>query len=560
MTSVAATPLRNHRLLTSWFVPATLLAIAVCIPLIVVLWGILVPRAEADTGTFWQMAGPYAWNTAQLLLFSGGMALLMGVPSAWIIATTTFTGRRLLAWLLVLPLAMPAYIAAYAWVGLFDLTGPVLKIARWIDPASTWHPDVMHLPMLSLILAGCLYPYVYLVSRGAFMRQSASVWDAARMLGHSRLQTFFSVSLPLARPAIAGGVTLVMMEILNDYGAARYFGVNTFTTGIFREWMGRNNLVGAFRLSGLLLVVVFGLVTWERIQRGRAQVSMSSANSRTAPRTPLGPGLTTLAWVVCLIPVLCGFGLPLAQLLIWAAGSIRTVWDERFMELVLHSVWLAGSAALICTTAAILLASYRRWAGEKAADNLVRLAVLGYAVPGAVIAAGVYTPMTGLNTWLNTWLTPVLGYDPGLFLVNGFVVLLFAYLVRFLSVGFQPVQAGWEKTPVSFDDSARLLGRNRRQILFQVLFPLGKTSILTAFLMVFVDVIKELPLTMILRPFNVDTLATQTYAWADDERLASAAVPALLILCVSLIPVIWLNRLIEGPRPVADITAHNTNG
>jgi iron(III) transport system permease protein len=398
------------------------------------------------------------------------------------------------------------------------------------------------------MLALVLFPYVYLLTRAAFLSQSLCVLDVSRTLGNGPWRTFFRVALPLARPAIVAGLSLALMETLADYGTVQYFGVQTFTTGIFRTWYGLNSAAGAAQLSALLLGFVLVLIIVERSSRRHARYHHTSRRHQAIRRPRLRGWSAAGAVVFCLIPVLLGFLIPAGQLAVWAMTIGRTAIDGDFLRLVLNSLELAALAALLALAFALLLAYGKRLHPSAPVVGAVRLAGLGYAVPGTVIAIGVIIPFAWLDNSLDAWMRASFGISTGLLLSGTLTALVFAYLVRFLAVALQTVESGLGKVKPSMDEAGRSLGLAPGQVLSRVHLPMLKGSLLTALLLVFVDVLKELPATLILRPFNFNTLAVRAFELASDERLADSAPAALTIVLAGLAPVILLSRSITRSR------------
>ena len=395
-------------------------------------------------------------------------------------------------------------------------------------------------------MALVLYPYVYVIARASFLRQSSGVLETARALRRGPWDTFFRVALPMARPAVAGGLTLVLMEVLNEYGAVRYFGIPTFTTGIFRAWFPLNDPIAAMRLSGILLLFVFTLIVFERVQRGRARFDDGSRGYRPVVRRGLSGRGRWLAVSVCLLPLVLGFLVPVAQLVAWAGRAGAGALDARFVRLILNTFSLALTAALIAVLGALLIGYAARLSPTPLLRLASKIAVLGYSIPGAVVAVGVFIPFVWMDRRLNAFMTTVFGAPTGLLLSGTLVALIFAYVVRFLAVALNPIESGFKRLCGNLDDTSRSLGVPPLKTLWKVDLPLLRGTLISAALLVFVDVLKELPLTLILRPFNFDTLATRAFQLATDEQLARSAVPALLIIAVGLVPVIVLNKLIGG--------------
>jgi iron(III) transport system permease protein len=493
----------------------------------------------------------YLFNSLWLCLGVGVGVAIVGVATAWLTAMHEFPGRRIFAWALVLPLAMPAYVMAYVYTDFLQFVGPVQTALRdgfgW-SAGEYWFPDIRTLPGATLMFVCVLYPYVYLLARNAFIERASGMLEAARTLGMGPWRAFFAVSLPLARPAIAAGVALALMETLADYGTVAYFAVDTFTTGIYRAWFSLGDRVAAAQLAAMLLGFVLMLLMVERISRGRARYHNTTGRNRPMVGAQLS-GLRALGAVVaCSLPLLLGFLLPAFLLLKMALTDGDSQFGERFLILSRNSFLLAGITAAIAVILALLMAYGARLSKTVLATMLNRLVGLGYAVPGAVIAVGVLIPVTRLDNWLAGQLEYWFGTNPGLLLTGGIAALIYAYLVRFLAVALHTVESSLAKITPSMDDAARSLGLGQNQTLRRVHAPMLRGSLLTAGLLVFVDVMKELPATLVMRPFNFDTLATQAYTLASDERLAEASTASLAIVAVGLLPLILLSRQISASR------------
>lgn len=492
----------------------------------------------------------YVLNSLTLCAGVGLGVAIIGIATAWLTAMHDFPGRRIFEWALVLPLAVPAYVMAYVYTDFLQFVGPLQTALRdffeW-RRGDYYFPDIRTLPGAMLMFVFVLYPYVYLLARTAFLERAGGVLEASRTLGIGPWRAFFTVSLPLARPAIAAGVALALMETLADYGTVAYFAVNTFTTGIYRAWFSLGDRVASAQLAAMLLGFVLLLVAMERITRGRARYHNTSNRHRPPPgRLRGGAGL--LAMLTCLLPLCLGFLLPAALLLRMALGEGDTQFGERFLVLARNSFTLAGLTALIAVALAVLLAYSARLSKTLLSKGLNRLVGLGYAVPGTVIAVGVLIPVTRLDNWLAGQWQAWFGSNPGLLLTGGIAALIYAYLVRFLAVALQTVEASLSKITPSMDDAARSMGLGQGQTLRRVHVPILRGSLFTASLLVFVDVMKELPATLVMRPFNFDTLATQAYVLASDERLTEASTAALAIVAVGLLPLIALSRQISRTR------------
>ena len=495
--------------------------------------------------------GDYVANSLWLCLGVGLGVAMLGVSTAWLTAMHEFPGRRFFEWALVLPLAMPAYVMAYVYTDFLQFVGPVQTALReqfgW-NYGDYWFPDVRSLPGAMLMFIGVLYPYVYLLVRTAFLERASGMLEAARTLGQGPWRAFLTVSLPLARPAIVAGVALALMETLADYGTVAYFAVNTFTTGIYRAWFSLGDRVAAAQLAAILLGFVLCLLTLERFSRGRARYHNTTGRNRPLAGARLSGWRAGLAMLLCGLPLFFGFLLPAMLLLKMTLTEGDAQFGERFLLLSRNSFLLAGVTALIGVLLALLMAYGARLSRQALATAANRVVGLGYAVPGAVIAVGVLIPVTRLDNWLSGQWLLWFGYNPGLLLTGGIAALIYAYLVRFLAVALHTVESSLAKITVNMDDAARSLGLSQLATLRRVHAPMLRGSLLTAGLLVFVDVMKELPATLVMRPFNFDTLATQAYTLASDERLAEASTAALAIVGVGLLPLILLSRQIANSR------------
>lgn len=537
-----------------WRVGVTLVALLLALPVIVVFSYVFHPADEVWRHLAQTVLTDYILNSLWLMLGVAVGTLSMGVVTAWLVSATEFPGRRLFEWALLLPMAMPAYIIAYTYTGMLDFAGPVQSQLRsWFGwgYGEYWFPQVRSLGGVIAMLSLVLYPYVYLLARAAFLEQSGAAIEAARTLGAGPWRAFFTVALPLARPAIITGLSLALMETLADYGTVQYFGVATFTTGIFRTWFGLGDGAAAAQLAALLMTFVLALILLERWSRRRQRFHDAGLRHARLPRRALAAPRATLAFVACALPLTFGFVLPALQLSVWAVRTAPQMVDLRFLTLTLNSLLLAALAALIAVGLALFMAYGRRLRPGPLVAGAVRLAGMGYAVPGAVIAVGVMLPFAWLDNTIDAWAREHLGASPGLILSGTLFALLFAYTVRFLAVSLNAVEAGLGRIKPHMDDAARSLGLSPLQVLRRVHMPIMRGTLLTALLLVFVDVLKELPATLILRPFNFNTLAVRAYELASDERLADASSAALAIVLAGIVPVILLSRSIAQPRASA---------
>jgi iron(III) transport system permease protein len=536
----------NHRWLTAL---SLLLAACAALPILAIITRGLAP----GTGATWAhlrgtVLGGYVANTLLLGLLVGLGAAIGGTVSGWLIARRRFPGSSFLEWALLLPLAMPSYVMAYAYTDFLQYAGPVQSALRALFNWSRqdyFFPDVRSLGGAATMFVFALYPYVYLLARTAFIERAPALMEAARTLGLNRRQAFWRVELPLARPAIAAGTALVLMETLADYGTVAYFAVDTFTTGIYRAWFSLGDRAAAAQLATALLAFVIIAVALERASRGvrRSHGGLrGKQTSRFAPARLIG----LRGWgatVICAIPLLVGFVLPALLLLRLLFGDTHVVLTDRFVT----SAWNSLRVALLAAGLAVALATVVAYAARLGPGIATRIGsrvlTLGYAVPGTVLAVGVLLPLGALDNWLADQLRGGTAQRPGLLLTGTVFALVYAYLVRYFAVAWNSVEPGFARITPAMDDAAHSLGAGVLGTLVRVHAPLLGRSAAVALLLVFVDVMKELPATLVLRPFNFDTLATQAYMLAMDERLAEAALPSLTIVIVGLVPLVTLARM-----------------
>lgn len=531
-----------------WRLGLIVTAVLIAMPVLVVAASLLQPFSSVWQHLIDTVLVDYISNSLLLMLGVGCGTFILGVSSAWITAMCDFPGRRFFSWALLLPMAMPAYIIAYTYTGLLDYSGPVQALLRdsygW-GYGDYWFPDIRSLGGAIGMFSLVLYPYVYLLVRTALIEQSTAVLEASRSLGRTPWQTFIHVALPVSRPAIAAGISLALMETLADYGTVDYFGISTFTTGIFRTWFGLGDQSAAAQLASFLLLFVFILFVLERVSRRRMQFHHRALRS-SVKRLALSRGQKILCFALVSSIVLLGFVVPALQLLVWTLENWRENINTDFFSLAANSFFLATAASVCCLFVAIFLAYGKRLFPRPVEVSAVRIAGMGYAVPGTVVAVGVLIPMAWLDNSIDDFMRAQFDISTGLLLSGTLAALIFAYVVRFLSVSLQSVEAGLLRIGSNLDESARSLGYTPFAVLKRIHMPLLSGSIFTALLLVFVDVLKELPATLILRPFNFNTLAVRTYELASDERLADAATPALAVVLIGLLPVILLSRRLSG--------------
>jgi len=556
------TPAQRTR--SSWSVAALVVAAVVCLPLLSVVWLAFFPEENIWPHLFRTVLSTYIINTLVLMFGVAVGTLLIGTTCAWLVTHHDFPGRAIFNWALLLPFAVPAYVIAYVYTDLLEFAGPVQSLLRdtfgWKLANEYYFPSIRTLPGAIIMMILVLYPYVYLLARAAFLEQSASIAEAARSLGVSRSARIFHVALPMARPAIVVGLSLVMMETLNDYGTVDYFAVSTLSAGLYDVWLGMNNLGGGAQIATLLLVFVMVLIGLEKSSR-RHQQNFQPTSSRFRPtkRTALSRPLSITAMLFCALPVLLGFGIPALVLGDYTITYFEESWNRDFRQAALHSIGLSTVAAIAAVFIGVLLSYSKRLHPTRNMNFSVGLASLGYAVPGAVLAIGIIIPFAAFDNAVNALAKQLFGFSTGLLLSGTVFALVFAYTVRFLAMAYGSINSSMKKISPHMDDAARSLGHSPGTILQKVHLPLIRSGILTAALVVFVDCMKELPATLVLRPFNFETLATQIYQFASDELIGQSALYALLIVVVGLVPVILLSVRIDRSRELSGRTVVGEN-
>lgn len=534
-----------------WSVMALLLALAVALPVLVVFAALLSPHGEVWSHLASTVLWGYIWHTLVLALGVAIGVTVIGVGNAWLVTMCRFPGRHLFEWALLLPFAVPAYIIGYTYTDLLQYAGLVQSALRetmgW-SRQDYWFPEIRSLGGAVIVMTLVLYPYVYLLSRAAFLSQSSCLLDVSRTLGRNPWRHFAEVALPMARPAIVGGVALALMETMADFGTVQHFGISTFTTGIYRTWFALGEPTAAAQLAAVLMIFVLTMLWIERASRAQARYDHTTA-MRPLTCYELSGRRSLMAALACFAPIALGFLLPVLVLIrmTWREGDVLMA--GKFLPLAWNSFSLAALAALLTVMLAVLVSYGLRLRPSLPMKIASSVAGLGYAIPGTVIAVGVLIPFARLDNALNSFIEAHLGISMGLLLSGTVIGLLFAYLVRFLAVALNSVEAGFGKINRHLDDAARSLGQRPGGTLFKVHLPLLKSALLTAAVIVFVDVLKELPATLIMRPFNFETLAVRVYNFASDERLAEASTAALAIVAVGLLPVIILSRAITRSRP-----------
>lgn len=538
---------RNLRDISALQITAFTIALLFALPMIIIVGFLFVGSAGVWQHLVDTVLADYIGNSLLLMLGVSVGVLLLGVPTAWLTSVFAFPGHKLFSWALLLPLAFPAYIIAYTYTGMLDVSGPVqsfIRVTTGLNYGEYWFFTIRSLGGAVVMLSLVLYPYVYLLARTAFLDQSANIIDACRLAGYNRMGSWLKIGLPMARPAIIAGLTLALMETLADFGTVQYFGITTFTTGIFRAFYGFGETAAAAQLAAVLLMFVVLLIVLERYSRRR--IRYHSTKNQAVQVIHLSGWRGRLACLVCALPLLFGFIIPATQLIDWTIND--AVFSPEFGRLAWHSFYLAAIAALVAVSLALLMAYARRLHRGRFINSAVSFAGVGYALPGTIIAIGIIIPFAWLDHQLIDWLDRLWGIDVGLLLSGTLVAMIFAYSVRFLAVSLGAVESGLGEIKPSLDQAARLSGYRPLEILKFIHLPLLKGAVLTALLITFVDVLKELPATLILRPFNFNTLAIHAYELASDERLIDAAPASLCIVAVGIIPVILLSRSITLSR------------
>jgi len=532
-------------------VVAILIAALCALPMLAVLLAALTGGTDTLQHLVETVLGRYTLTTLALVVLVATGTFAVGVGAAWLVTMTRFPGVRFFEIALVLPLAFPAYVLAYAYTHVLDHPGIVQTSLRAVfgwGPRDYWFPDIRSLGGAAAMLVLVLYPYVYLLARAAFLQQSGTTFLAARALGSSAWAAFFKVSLPLARPAIAGGVLLAVMETIADFGTVAYFGVQTFATGIYTSWFSLADRAGAAQLALCLLSFALLLAMLERYQRGGAKYHDNGKRAVAMPPVDLRGVQAWGAVVLCGLPVLLGAVVPVIVLFSMGLGSEQNLLSPRYLGFIRNSVTLAGVAAVVTVLAAIVVGFYQRLQPGRPAQVSGYIARLGYAVPGGVIAVGLMVPFAAFDNALDAWMRESFGIRTGLLITGSIWLLVGAYMVRFLAAALGAYEGGQAMVHANMDAASRSLGQGPLGTLRRVHLPILAPSLMTALLIVFVDVMKELPATLIMRPFNMDTLAVQAYRLASDERLEGAAVPSLVIVAMGLLPVILICRQVGRRR------------
>jgi iron(III) transport system permease protein len=535
-----------------WNVITILIALLVSIPILTVTANLFIP-----SGDIWQhlastVLPEYVRNSFWLMIGVGTGVFILGVGTAWLTTMCRFPGSRWFRWMLILPMAVPAYLMAYTYTDFLTYTGPVQTLLRNLTGwglGEYWFPNVRSIGGAIIMMSFVFFPYVYLLTRAAFLEQSSSQLEASRSLGATPFESFYKIALPLARPSIAAGMALALMETLNDFGTVDYFGVQTFTTGIYRTWFGLGERAAAAQLSAFLLLFILVLILLERWSRNKMSVRQNSTGRfRQLFVYDLKGWKAWVSTLFCSLPVLIGFLIPVAILTDMMIANFSSAVDSRFLQFSINTIMVAVLAGIFALIVALIMAYGVRLNPNLLTKSSTRIGAMGYAIPGSVIAVGILIPFGWIDNSIDSWFRENTGLSTGLLLSGTIFALIFAYVVRFLAVAFNTVEASLGKITPNMDEAAEGMGYGFGKILRKVHIPMMSGSLFAAIMLVVVDVIKELPATLIVRPFNFDTLAVQVYRLASDERLAESSGAALAIILVGLVPVIILSRSIARTR------------
>lgn len=532
-----------RRNVNPWIIGVFLITLLVSLPLLFIAPEMLTKGSEVWRHMLHNLVPVYVKNTTLLMTGVAVITFIIGVGSAWLVSMYQFPGRRVFSWALILPLSIPAYISGFAWAGFLDYTSPLYSFFRHhfqTDTGAYLFFNILSMPGAIAVLSFALYPYVYLITKAYFARQSTMLFEVSASLGRGPWGTFFRAALPLARPAIMAGISLALMEVLNDYGLVRYFGIDTFTTGIFSAWFSFADTSAALKLSGYLMMFVLFLLVAERLQRGKLRYADTSGKYIGEQPRQLKGVWRFLVIIFLMLPLLAGFLIPFGMLLYWSIQTMGLFMEAHFWHLIKNSLVLSSLAAALVMVTALLVAFTVRTFPNWYIRLSAKISTLGYAIPGAVVAVGIMIPLI----WIDHRLVS-LNLTSKYIITGTWIALLYAYLVRFMAVGYNSIESGMQKISISMDEASRSLGLSVWDTMRKVNIPLLRSSMITAFLLVFIDVLKELPLTLILRPFNFDTLAIRAFEYASDERVAEAGPAAMIIVLTGFIPVVFLYKLMD---------------
>jgi len=535
---------RSSKIFSVWHGIPLFILLFFLAPILIILSSVFADYSENWSHIYEYVLGDYILNS--LILVSGVSILVMiiGSLTAWLVTNYQFFGKRFFEWGLILPLAIPPYILAYTFTGLFDSYGTMNEIARSLfnlQQNEMLFPNIRNIYGAIVVFSFTLYPYVYLICRTAFLNQSRSMFEVGRTLGLSQASIFLKLALPLVRPALIAGTMIVAMETLSDFGAVDHFAISTFTTGIFRTWYGMYDLTTAMQLASMLLIFITFCLVIERTSRKNANYSTIGSNFKPTQVTRLSSLGSSVCFFVCFIPIFIGFILPILEILNWSLRFNTSFFNEQFFSISLNTVLLSILSAILCTFIAMIINFSIRYKNSSVIKSINPFLNIGYAVPGLILAVGIVQLFVFLdNNILNSF--------EGYFLTGSLFGLIFAYIIKSYALANSTYEAGYQKISQTIDDSARVLKSTGLSLLFRVHFPILKTSFFTSILLVTSEVVKELPATLILRPFNFETLAVSTYIYASEERMVEAAAPATAIILIGLIPIFFISQMIRASR------------
>ncbi len=532
------------KILSIWHVLPILILLIFISPILIILFSLLGDYSENWQHIYNYVLTDYIVNSLILVSGVSTLVIIIGSVTAWIVTNYQFVGRRFFEWGLILPLAIPPYILAYTFTGLFDSYGTLNEIARSIfnlQQSESLFPNIRNIYGAILVFSFTLYPYVYLICRTAFLNQSRSMFEIGRTLGLSQKLIFLKLALPVVRPALIAGTMIVAMETLSDFGAVDHFAVSTFTTGIFRTWYGMYDLTTAMQLASMLLIFITFCLVIERISRRNASFSTISSNFKPTSIKKVSSQQSFLCFVICFVPIFIGFILPILEILNWSLRLNSGFFEKHFFSISFNTILLSVFSAILCTFIAMLINFSIRYQNSSIIKSINPFLNIGYAVPGLILAVGIVQLFVFLdNNILNSF--------EGYFVTGSIFGLIFAYIIKSYALANSTYEAGYQKISQTLDDSARILKSKGLNLLFRIHFPLLKTSFFTSILLVTSEVVKELPATLILRPFNFETLAVSTYIYASEERMIEAAAPATAIILIGLIPIFFLTKMIRASR------------
>jgi len=533
--------------ISGWFIISTFIIILIILPNLNIML-----RVFDDTSENWAhiqkyLLPSYALNTMIIVFFTGLLTLLIGLVSAWLVTAYEFPLRKFFSWGLILPLAIPAYIGAYTYQGLLNYTGVIQSFFRnhlGFGEGVNYF-DFMNLKGSIFIFTMFLYPYVFIITKSFLKKISASIIESAKLLGKSNLEIFFQIVLPISRTAIVGSVSLVILEVINDYGVVKYYGISTFSTAIFKTWFGMGDTTSAIRLAALLMLFVFVLLSTERFLRGRKKYSYSSTKIKPMQREKLTGTKKYLATFFSSSIFILGFVIPVLQLIHWGYLTYSKIIDIDFIMMTVSSLSVSLLASILVIVIALIVGNYVRLNNNILSKLYSKAVTIGYSIPGAVTAIGVITLLIFVDRQLRNFYNSMDFISGNLLLSTSLFMLVFAYIIRFLAIGYQSIDSGYERIGNKFTEASRLLGENSLSTFFKVDLPMIKPAIYSGILLVFIELIKELPLTLILRPFNFNTLATKSFEYANDEMIHEASIAALIIIAISFLAIVSMNQLFK---------------